>query len=114
MSMQHDRVHFGAAHYHEYLAPARRPTPGDLKRDLDLMAAAGFPASIATSASRSDHLEPSDGRRRRPRLARAVLDGAHERSIDVVVLGTPTPPCRRGFGLALHPEIAGSSRRAGR
>lgn len=105
MSVQHDRVRFGAAYYHEYHGPGADPSPGDLKRDLDLMAAARFTV-IRVGESVWSTWEPSDGRFDLDWLE-PVLDGAHERGIDVV-LGTPTyavPP----WLVRRYPEIAGES-----
>lgn len=105
MSVQHDRVRFGAAYYHEYHGPGADPTSGDLERDLDLMAAAGF-SVIRVGESVWTTWEPSDGVFDLDWLE-PVLDGAHERGIDVVV-GTPTyavPP----WLVRRYPEIAGEN-----
>ena len=91
------QVLFGAAYYHEY-----QPTPR-LDTDLDLMVRAGF-SVIRVGESVWTTWEPEEGRFDLDWLA-PVLDGAHQRGIEVV-LGTPTyaaPPwlARR------YPEIAG-------
>jgi len=93
------QVLFGAAYYHEY-----QPTPR-LETDLDLMAEAGF-SVIRVGESVWTTWEPEDGQFDLDWLE-PVLDGAHERGIQVV-LGTPTyaaPPwlARR------YPEIAGEA-----
>ena len=97
MDTPRQQVLFGAAYYHEY-----QPTPR-LDTDLDLMAEAGF-SVIRVGESVWTTWEPEEGRFDLDWLA-PVLDGAHERGINVV-LGTPTyaaPPwlARR------YPEIAG-------
>jgi beta-galactosidase len=91
------RIRFGAAYYHEY-QPSDR-----LKTDLDLMAKAGF-SVIRVGESVWSTWEPESGRFDLEWLL-PVLDGAHERGIDVV-LGTPTyavPP----WLARTYPEIAG-------
>lgn len=91
------RVRFGAAYYLEY-QPTDDPT-----RDLDLMRDAHFTV-IRVGESVWSTWEPRDGEFNLDWL-QPVLDGAHERGIDVV-LGTPTyavPP----WLAAAHPEIAG-------
>ena len=97
MDTPRQQVLFGAAYYHEY-----QPIPR-LDTDLDLMAEAGF-SVIRVGESVWTTWEPEEGRFDLDWLA-PVLDGAHERGINVV-LGTPTyaaPPwlARR------YPEIAG-------
>ena len=90
------RIGFGAAYYPEYLEPGR------IAVDLDLMARAGF-TMIRVGESVWSTWEPADGDFRLDWLA-PVLEGAHERGIDVV-LGTPTyavPP----WLMKAHPEIA--------
>jgi len=75
------RIRFGAAYYLEY-------EPGDtLQRDLDLMSAADF-SVIRVGESVWSTWEPRNGVFDLDWLA-PVLDGAHERGIDVI-LGTPT------------------------
>ena len=83
----HDRIHFGAAYYHEYYRPGEHPSQEGLDRDLDLMAAAGF-SVIRVGESVWSTWEPEDGRFELDWL-QPVLDGAHARGIDVI-LGTPT------------------------
>ncbi|WP_062205121.1 beta-galactosidase [Demequina salsinemoris] len=90
------RILFGAAFYDEY-----RVT-GDLDRDLDLMAEAGFSA-IRVGESVWSTWEPEPGRFSLDWLE-PVLDGAHSRGIDVV-LGTPTYAIPQWLQ-RLHPEIA--------
>ncbi|GCE76254.1 beta-galactosidase [Cellulomonas biazotea] len=105
MPVQHARVRFGAAYYHEYHGPGADPTPDDLERDLDLMVAAGF-SVIRVGESVWSTWEPSDGVFDLDWL-QPVLDGAHARGIDVV-LGTPTyavPP----WLVRRYPEIAGEN-----
>jgi beta-galactosidase len=82
-------VLFGAAYYPEYL-PADR-----LATDLDLMRDAGFNV-VRVGESVWSTWEPRDGEFNLEWLA-PVLDGAHERGIDVIV-GTPSyavPPWLR-------------------
>ncbi|WP_432519758.1 beta-galactosidase [Kineococcus sp. SYSU DK006] len=96
-----DRIRFGAAYYHEY-QPEYQDSPR-LKEDLDLMVEAGFTV-IRVGESVWSTWEPEDGRFELDWL-QPVLDGAHERAIDVV-LGTPTyavPP----WLARTYPEIAG-------
>ncbi|WP_432561065.1 beta-galactosidase [Kineococcus sp. SYSU DK003] len=98
-----DRVRFGAAYYHEY-QPAYQAAP-TLKEDLDLMVEAGFTV-IRVGESVWSTWEPENGRFDLDWL-QPVLDGAHERGIDVV-LGTPTyavPP----WLARTYPEIAGET-----
>ncbi len=80
MDIPRQQVLFGAAYYHEY-----QPTPR-LDTDLDLMAEAGF-SVIRVGESVWTTWEPEEGRFDLDWLA-PVLDGAHERGINVV-LGTP-------------------------
>ncbi len=75
-----DRILFGAAFYDEY----RRV--GSLDRDLDLMVDASF-SVIRVGESVWSTWEPSPGVFHLDWLE-PVLDGAHERGIDVI-LGTP-------------------------
>ncbi len=79
--MQHDRVLFGAAYYHEY-----QPTPR-LDEDMRLMQEAGF-SVVRVGESVWSTWEPENGRFDLEWLA-PVLDAAHEHGIRVV-LGTPT------------------------
>jgi beta-galactosidase len=76
-----NRVLGGSAYYHEY-----QPSPR-LNTDLDLMVEAEFSA-IRRGESVWSTWEPEDGRFDLGWLA-PVLDGAHQRGIDVI-LGTPT------------------------
>ncbi|MFL0389781.1 beta-galactosidase [Curtobacterium sp. 179-B 9B NHS] len=80
-TMQHDRVLFGAAYYHEY-----QPTPR-LDEDMRLMQEAGFTV-IRVGESVWSTWEPENGRFELEWLA-PVLDAAHEHGISVI-LGTPT------------------------
>ncbi len=80
-TMQHDRVLFGAAYYHEY-----QPTPR-LDEDMRLMQEAGF-SVVRVGESVWSTWEPENGRFDLEWLA-PVLDAAHEHGIRVV-LGTPT------------------------
>jgi len=80
-TMQHDRVLFGAAYYHEY-----QPTPR-LDEDMRLMQEAGF-SVIRVGESVWSTWEPENGRFDLEWLA-PVLDAAHEHGIRVI-LGTPT------------------------
>ncbi|WP_033338504.1 beta-galactosidase [Catenuloplanes japonicus] len=104
--MNHERVLFGAAYYHEY-----QPAPR-LEADLDLMQAARF-SVIRVGESVWSTWEPEDGVFDLDWL-QPVLDGAHARGI-AVVLGTPTyaaPP----WLARLYPEInaeAATGRRVG-
>ncbi|MGW8949535.1 beta-galactosidase [Streptomyces sp. NPDC055709] len=89
-------VRLGAAYYHEYQPHER------LTADLDLMAEAGL-SLIRVGESVWSTWEPEDGVFDLEWLL-PVLDGAHERGIDVL-LGTPTyavPPWLQHK----HPEIA--------
>ena len=93
-------VLFGAAYYTEY-----QPVPR-LHEDLDLMRDASL-SVIRVGESVWSTWEPRDGVFDLDWLA-PVLDGAHDRGIDVVV-GTPTyavPPWLR----RRHPEIAAQRR----
>src|SRR5690348_14720330 len=97
MYQQSGKVRFGAAYYHEY-----QPV-GRLKADLDLMVSASF-SVIRVGGSVWSTWEPESGTFNLEWLL-PVLDGAHERGIDVV-LGTPTyavPP----WLARTYPEIAG-------
>jgi beta-galactosidase len=94
------KVLFGAAYYHEY-------QPGkSLDSDLDLMADADF-SVIRVGESVWSTWEPDNGQFCLDWL-QPVLDGAHRRSI-AVILGTPTyavPP----WLARQYPEIAGERR----
>ncbi|MBT2676347.1 beta-galactosidase, partial [Streptomyces sp. ISL-14] len=102
------RVLFGAAYYHEYTPaydPELRPDER-LKTDLDLMAEANFTV-IRVGESVWSTWEPENGKFDLDWL-QAVLDGAHERGISVI-LGTPTyavPP----WLARQYPEITGERR----
>ncbi|NEA67883.1 beta-galactosidase [Streptomyces sp. SID12488] len=102
------RVLFGAAYYHEY-QPVHGPEyrrGEQLKTDLDLMAEARFTV-IRVGESVWSTWEPENGTFDLDWLE-PVLDGAHERGIDVV-LGTPTyavPP----WLARQYPEITGERR----
>ncbi|PRY15287.1 beta-galactosidase [Kineococcus rhizosphaerae] len=98
-----ESVRFGAAYYHEY-QPAYQDSP-KLAEDLDLMVEAGFTV-IRVGESVWSTWEPEDGRFDLDWL-QPVLDGAHERGIDVV-LGTPTYAVPPWLARA-YPEIAGET-----
>jgi len=106
MSVQHDKVRFGAAYYYEYAGPGDDPKPETLERDLDLMAAAGF-SVIRVGESVWSTWEPDEGRFDLDWLE-PVLDGAHARGIEVVI-GTPTYAVPMWLARR-YPEVAGESR----
>ena len=99
MSHLPSKVLFGAAYYHEY-------QPDRLEADLDLMRDAHFTV-IRVGESVWSTWEPEDGRFDLDWL-QPVLDGAHERGIEVV-LGTPTYAVPLWLA-RLYPEIAGERR----
>lgn len=112
------RLLFGAAYYPEYRLPGEPPLrtalgagggPGGglrddrVRRDLDLMAEAGFTV-IRVGESVWSTWEPSDGRFDLDWLE-PVLDAAHERGIDAI-LGTPTYAVPMWL-VRRYPELAG-------
>jgi beta-galactosidase len=98
-----ERIHFGAAYYHEY-QPTYQTSP-KLEEDLDLMAQARFTV-VRVGESVWSTWEPEEGTFDLDWL-QPVMDGAHARGIGVV-LGTPTyavPP----WLARLYPEITGET-----
>ena len=105
------RLLFGAAYYPEYRLPGENPLPTGrgaglddrVRRDLDLMAGAGF-TLIRVGESVWSTWEPSDGRFALDWLE-PVLDAAYGRGI-CAILGTPTYAIPRWLARR-YPELAG-------
>lgn len=106
MTVEHPRIRFGAAYYHEYHHPGEDPSLSRLKSDLDQMVDAGF-TTIRVGESVWSTWEPEAGVFDLDWLE-PVLNGAHERGIDVI-LGTPTYAVPQWL-VRRYPEIAGESR----